>query len=123
MTKTWKNKVLDYYNTFKSMDDMDAEKCTDYFWKKFGPTSDSKDKWGKVFYHFYDSLTTKCVNFTETDGMCSYCWDMYHDTVEMLKEGDYYDGLEKKHLDYFMKITKEGVDNDNIQRVNIQSDS
>ena len=123
MTKTWKNKVLDYYNTFKSMDDMDAEKCTDYFWKKFGPTSDSKDKWGKVFYHFYDSLTTKCANFTETDGMCSYCWDMYHDTVEMLEERDYYNGLEKKHLDYFMKITKEGVDNDNIQRVNIQSDS
>ena len=114
MTKTWKNKVLDYYNTFKSMDDIDAEKCTDYFWKKFGPTSDSKDKWGKVFYHFYDSLTTKCVNFTETDGMCSYCWDMYHDTVEMLEKGDYYDGLEKKHLDYFMKLTKEGVDNDNI---------
>ena len=106
MTKTWKNKVLDYYNTFKSMSSYDAS-------NKFGHSSDDKDEFAKPLYHIYDSITTKCP-FTETDGMCSWCWYFYHNLTEMLEEADYYDGLEKKHVDYLMKLTKEGVDNDNI---------
>ena len=103
MKKHWTDKILKYYKDFKSLSSHEAR-------NKFVDLSEYKDKLAEVFYHFYDSLTTKCVGFTETDGMCAYCWDAYHDIIEMLEEDDYYNGLEKKHLDYFMKITKEGVD-------------
>ena len=105
MKQGWRDKVLRYYKEFKSLTWHDAK-------YKFGPLGESKDIWGEILYHIYEAITEKCP-FTETDMMCSYCWDYYHDMVKMLDdEGDrkYYKGLEKKHLDYMMKITKEGAE-------------
>ena len=99
--ETWKDKVLSYYTLFESLSWREAR-------DEFDPLSKNKDKWAEIFYHFYDSLTTKCAGFTETDGMCAYCWDAYEDIIENIEDG-YYDNLEKKHLDYFMEITKDGI--------------
>ena len=103
MKQGWRDKVLLYYKEFKSLTWLEAS-------DKFN--HHCEDKWGEILYHIYEGITQKCP-FTETDMMCSYCWDYYHGMVKMLNdEGDreHFQGLEKKHLDYMMKITKEGAE-------------
>ena len=107
MKPGWRDKVLRYYKEFKSLHWLDARDKFDHH---------CKDKWGEVLYHIYEGITQKCP-FTETDRMCSYCWDYYHNMVDTLTEPDeaedeYFQGLQKKHLDYMMKLTNKGVDNE-----------
>ena len=108
MKQGWRDKVLRYYKEFKSLSWRDRYKYD----------HDSKDIFGHVLYTIYEGIAERCAGLTEIDGMCSYCWDYYHNMVEILNEDDddelkYYGGLKKKHLDYMMKLTKEGVDNGN----------